>query len=153
MAATPPIPNRILAALSPGDFDALRAQLEPVPLSHNQTLSRPGAPIEHVYFLEEGMVSLVQQLHGAMIEVGIIGKEGFFGVPVLLGADTSPLDAMVQIPGSALRMQADAFRKEAGRSVALLSLLLRYAQALQVQVSVLAACNARHALPERLARW
>src|SRR5690348_8655671 len=70
MPATLPISNRILAALSPGDFDALRAQLEPVPLSHSQALSHPGAPIEHIYFPEEGMVSLVQPLHGAMIEVG-----------------------------------------------------------------------------------
>jgi CRP-like cAMP-binding protein len=139
--------------LAPGDLDVLGAQLEPVPLRHKQTLSKPGTPIEHVYFVEEGMISLVQPLQGAMIEVGIIGQEGFFGVPVLLGAETSPLEAMVQIPGSALRIEAGAFREEAGRSAALSGLLLRYAQALHVQVSVLAACNGRHALTERLARW
>ena len=50
-----------------------------------------------------------------MIEVGMIGNEGFVGVPVLLGAETSPLEAIVQIPGSALRMQASAFRDEASR--------------------------------------
>jgi CRP-like cAMP-binding protein len=147
------IANRLLARLAPGDLDTLRAQLEPVPLPHKQTLSNPGAPIDHVYFPQEGMVSLVQPLQGAMIEVGMIGKEGFFGVPVLLGADTSPLEAMVQIPGSALRIEASAFREEAHRSTALLGLLLRYAEALQVQVSLSAACNGRHSLPERLARW
>jgi CRP-like cAMP-binding protein len=131
----------------------LRAQLEPVPLPHKQTLSNPGAPIDHVYFPQEGMVSLVQPLQEAMIEVGMIGKEGFVGVPVLLGADTSPLEAMVQIPGSALRIEASAFREEARRSTALSGLLLRYAQALQVQISLSAACNGRHTLPERLARW
>jgi CRP-like cAMP-binding protein len=153
MPPPPSIANRLLAALAPKDLDALRAQLEPVPLPHKQTLSYPGAPIEHVYFVEEGMVSLVQPLQGGMIEVGMIGKEGFLGVPVLLGADTSPLEAMVQIPGSALRVEASAFREEAGRSTALSGLLLCYAQALQVQVSVSAACNGRHALAERLARW
>jgi hypothetical protein len=62
------------------------------------------------------MVSLVQPLeNGAMIEVGMIGNEGFVGVSVLLGADTSPLETMVQIPGSALRMQAGAFREEISR--------------------------------------
>ena len=106
MSPTPTISNRLLAALAPRDLDALGAHLEPVPLSHKQTLSNPGAPIEHVYFPEIGMVSLVQPLPGGMIEVGMIGNEGFVGVPVLLGADTSPLEAMVQIPGSALRMQA-----------------------------------------------
>jgi CRP-like cAMP-binding protein len=151
--ANRPIANRLLAGLAPRDRDALRARLEAVPLPHKQTLSNPGAPIEHVYFVEEGMVSLVQPLQGGMIEVGMIGKEGFVGVPVLLGADASPLETMVQIPGSALRIEAGAFREEARRSAAMLGLLLRYAQALQVQVSISAACNGRHALPARLARW
>jgi CRP-like cAMP-binding protein len=100
------------------------------------------------------MVSLVQPLeNGAMIEVGMIGNEGLVGMPVLLGADTSPLEAMIQIPGSALRIEAGVFREEVGRSTALLGLLLRYVQALHVQVSLSAACNGRHTLPERLARW
>jgi CRP-like cAMP-binding protein len=111
-------------------------------------------PIEHVYFVQQGMVSLVQPLeNGAMIEVGMIGNEGFVGVPVLLGAESSPLEAMVQIPGSALRMQASAFREEVTRRSTLLALLLRYVQALHIQVSLSAACNGRHTLPERLARW
>jgi CRP-like cAMP-binding protein len=153
MPPTLSISNRLLARLAPEDLETLRAQLEPVPLPHKQTLSNPGAPIEHVYFPLEGMVSLVQPLQGAMIEVGMIGNEGFVGVPVLLDADTSPLEAMVQIPGSALRIEASAFREQAGRGTALSGLLLRYAQALQVQVSLSAACNGRHPLPERLARW
>jgi CRP-like cAMP-binding protein len=153
MTPTPSIANRLLAALAPEDLDALSAQFEPVPLPHKQTLSNSGAPIEHVYFPQEGMVSLVQPLPGGMIEVGMIGNEGFVGVPVLLGADTSPLEAMVQIPGSALRIAASAFREEAARNTALLGLLLRYAEALQVQVSFSAACNGRHSLAERLARW
>jgi CRP-like cAMP-binding protein len=153
MPCTDLIANRLLAALAPTDLDALRAQLEPVSLPHKQTLANPGAPIEHIYFPQEGMVSLVQPLQGAMIEVGVIGREGFVGVPVLLGAATSPLEAMVQIPGSALRIGASAFRQEAARSSSLSALLLRYAQALQVQVSLSAACNGRHPLPERLARW
>ena len=60
---------------------------------------------------------------------------------------------MVQIPGYALRMPASAFREEASRSAALMGLLLRYVQALHTQVSLTAACNGRHTLPERLARW
>jgi CRP-like cAMP-binding protein len=148
------VSNRLLVALAPEDLGSLRPHLEPVPLPHKQTLSKPDTPIDHVYFPQEGMVSLVQPLEdGAMIEVGMIGNEGLVGVPVLLGADTSPLEAMVQIPGSALRMPASAFREEAGRNSALLGLLLRYVQALHIQVSLSAACNGRHTLPERLARW
>ncbi len=105
------ISNRLLGALSPGDLEPLRAHLEAVPLPHKQTLSEPNAPIDYVHFVQDGMVSLVQPLdNGAMIEVGMIGSEGLVGVPILLGADSSPLEAMVQMPGSALRMHASAFR-------------------------------------------
>src|SRR6266481_4363739 len=154
MAPAISISNRLLVALPREDLDFLRPHLEAVLLPHKQTLSEPNAPINHVHFVQEGMVSLVQPLeNGAMIEVGMIGNEGFVGVPVLLGADTSPLEAMVQIPGSALRMQASAFREEVTRRSTLLALLLRYVQGLHIQVSLSAACNERHTLPERLARW
>ena len=154
MSSTFSISNQLLVALALDDLDLFRPHLELVPLPHKQTLSGSNAPIDHVYFVQEGMVSLVQPLeNGAMIEVGMIGNEGFLGVPVLLGAESSPLEAMVQIPGSALRMQASAFREEAGRSSALMGMLLRYVQALHTQVSLSAACNGRHTLPERLARW
>ena len=116
MPATIPISNRLLVALAAENLDPLRPHFQPVSLPHQQTLSKPGTPIEHVYFVQQGMVSLVQPLeNGAMIEVGMIGNEGFVGVPVLLGAESSPLEAMVQIPGSALRMQASAFREEVTR--------------------------------------
>src|SRR5947209_5677845 len=152
MPLTVAISNRLLGALAADDLDSLRPHLHAAALTHRQALSKPGTPIEDVYFVQDGMVSLVQPLeNGAMIEVGMIGNEGFVGVPVLLGADTSPLEAMVQIPGSALRMQASAFREEAGRSTALLGLLLRYVQALHTQVSFSAASNGRHTLPERFA--
>jgi CRP-like cAMP-binding protein len=141
MASAISISNRLLGALAREDLDGLRPHLEPVPLPHKQILVNPNTPVDHVYFPEEGMVSLVQPLeNGAMIEVGVIGNEGLVGMPVLLGADTSPLEAGV-------------FREEVGRSTALLGLLLRYVQALHVQVSLSAACNGRHTLPERLARW
>ena len=154
MPSAIPISNRLLRALTAEDLDRLRPHLEAVPLPHKRTLSEPDAPIDDVYFLEEGMVSLVQPLeNGVMIEVGMIGNEGFAGVPVLLGADRSPLEAMVQIPGSALRMPASVFREEVGRRPALSKVLLRYVQALHIQVSLTAACNGRHTLPERLARW
>jgi CRP-like cAMP-binding protein len=148
------ISNRLLAALSPEDLDPLRAHLEPVPLPQKRTLFAPNTPIDHIYFPQEGMVSLVQPLeNGAMIEVGMIGNEGLVGAPVVLGTDSSPLEAMVQIPGSALRMHANALREEVDRCAALLRVLLRYVQALHIQVSLTAACNGRHTVPERLARW
>jgi len=116
MAPAISISNRLLTALGREDLDPLRPHFEPVPFSHKQILSYPNTPIDHVYFPQEGMISLVQALEsGAMIEVGMIGNEGLVGVPVLLDADTSPLEAMVQIPGSGLRMEAAySARKRAG---------------------------------------
>jgi CRP-like cAMP-binding protein len=154
MAPTISVANRLLRALSPDDLDPLRPHLEPVPLPQKQTLSSAGTPIDHVYFPQGGMVSLVQPLeNGTLIEVGMIGNEGLVGTPVLLGADSSPLETIVQIPGSALRMQVSAFREEVDRRTGLLVMLLRYVQALHIQVSLTAACNGRHTVPERLARW
>jgi hypothetical protein len=132
------ISNRLLGALAADNLDPLRPHLHAVVPSHKEALSKPGAPIEHIYFVHDGMVSLE---NGAMIEVGMIGNEGFVGVPVLLGAETSPLETMVQIPGLALRVQASTFRDDASRRPALLALLLRYTQALHIQVSIAAGCN------------
>jgi CRP-like cAMP-binding protein len=136
------------------DLEPLRPHLEPVAFPQKQILLHPNTPIDHVYFPQEGMISLVQPLEsGAMIEVGMIGNEGLVGVPVVLDADTSPLEAMVQIPGFGLRMEANVLREETVRCTALSRLLLRFVHALHIQVSVSAACNGRHTLPERLARW
>jgi CRP-like cAMP-binding protein len=60
---------------------------------------------------------------------------------------------MVQSPGTALRMDAQAFRDELERIPAFRTLLLRYAQVHHGQVARTAACNGRHHTDQRLARW
>ena len=146
--------NCLLAALAPADLARLQSRLDLVFLSQRQVLSEPHKPIEHAYFPQQGFVSLVQPMADkSMVEVGIIGREGFVGSPVLLGAGTSPVMAMVQAPGAALRMPASVLREEAAGSARLSGLLFRYVQALHVQVAQTAACNGRHTLAERLARW
>jgi CRP-like cAMP-binding protein len=146
--------NRLLAALATRDFSRVLSRLEPVPLPLRQILVRPDKLIKNVYFPQHGVVSLVQRLKdGGVIEVGLIGNEGLVGVPIVLGASTAPVEAMVQIPGSALRMPTRVLQEEMIGNTALLPLLLRYAQALHIQVTQTAACNGRHSLHERLARW
>ena len=153
-AASQPIANRLLAALPPEDLARLRRHLEPVALPLRKTLSKPGRVIDYAYFPEQGMVSLVAPLaDGSFIEVGVIGREGCVGTAVLFGVDTYPAEAMVQVAGSALRIGTHALQREAGRSGALMRLLLRFTHALHVQVTQSAACNGRHTLQERLARW
>jgi CRP-like cAMP-binding protein len=118
-------------------------------------LHEMGAPIEHCYFTDGGMVSLLIRLEdGASIEAGVVGKEGFAGAAALMGFEGSaPHTSMIQMPGLGLRMQASVLRNEMLRRPALLDRVLRFSQALNAQIAHTAACNAHHTLPERLARW
>ena len=86
-------------------------------------------------------------------EVGIIGREGMLGMSLLSGVDTSFVEAMVQMPGTALRMGMTEFRRELETNAPFRAVLLRYNEALQAQVMQTAACNGRHELEQRLARW
>jgi CRP-like cAMP-binding protein len=146
--------NRLLAALPPDDLARLWPRLEAVELSCRKVLHAPGKPIEAVYFPETGYVSmLVYMEDGDAAEVGLIGSKGMVGLPVLLGADNDDIEAMVQSPGTALRMDAHAFRDELERIAAFRTLLLRYALVHHGQVARTAACNGRHHIDQRLARW
>jgi len=146
--------NRLLAALPPEDLARLWPQLEAVDLSLRQVLSAPGKPITAVYFPETGYVSMLAYLKGGdAIEVGVVGNEGVVGLPVLLGDDSDDCEAMVQNPGTALRMDTAAFRAELDRTLAFRTLLLRFALFQHRQVMRTAACNGRHHTDQRLARW
>lgn len=146
--------NRLLRALPAEELERLRPRLQPVALPLRTVLARPGHPVEVVYFLESGSVSMIVDLSdGARVEVGLVGAEGLVGLSLLLGAATSPLQALVQIEGTALKLPAAAFRDALAESPALLALLLQYADSFQFQVAQGSACNSRHLVEQRLARW
>jgi CRP-like cAMP-binding protein len=146
--------NRLLAALPPEDLLRFRPRLRPVALELRQILASPGERIAAVHFPESGYVSNIILLEeGGGAEVGLIGREGMTGLPLLHGVDRSPDRAMVQSPGRALRLDAPAFREALEESPALRRLLLLYAVGFQVQVAQTAACNAHHPTEQRLARW
>ena len=148
------IRNRLLRRLPPGELERLGPQLEWVPLTLHLPFITTDKPVGHVHFIETGTVSMITVLEdGQQIEVGLVGPEGFVGLPVLLGAPTSPLEGLVQVQGGALRMPAEAFRDALRELPALLGLLLRYVDAFHFQVTQSAACNGRHPIEQRLARW
>lgn len=150
---TPPR-NRLLAALPPEALAQLLPKLSSVVLSLRQVVYPPEAPIEAVYFPESGMVSMLANLdEGVQVEVGVVGQEGMLGTPLLAGVETSFAECMVQLPGTALRMGAGAFRRELEANAPFRMPLQRYSEALQAQVMQTAACNGRHGLEQRLARW
>jgi len=150
-----PVKNELLAALPRGAYLRLLPHLESVQLPLGAGLYDSGESIEHVYFPEDALVSLVTHMRdGATVEVGLIGRDGMVGIPVLLGDDIAFEAAVVQIAGSALRMPSAAFKEVIkGRSSPLLTRLLLYTRVLMKQVAQPVHCNGRHSAEKRLARW
>ena len=146
--------NRILNALSRSEFEHLSRHLERVNLSGGKVLYRPEEPITHVYFPNRGTISLVSVFEGGgMVEVGMVGNEGMFGVCAFLGTLTTPLLAQVQLPGEGLRMRVDVLKREFAKGGVLQDILLRYTQAFMMQIAQVAGCNRAHSLESRLAKW
>ncbi|MFC7739203.1 Crp/Fnr family transcriptional regulator [Roseomonas sp. GCM10028921] len=146
--------NGLLAALPPEDWVRLAPHLQAVDLPFDQTIYAAGGPIDAAFFVETGMVSmLVRFENGDQIEAGIIGPEGMVGLPLVLGDSRSLTDARVQMEGTALRIGAAPLQDAMERSSALRRQLAHYALAFQAQVTLTAACNARHSIQSRLARW
>src|SRR6202140_5143995 len=112
--------NRLLSLLSDSDYERLRPHLSPVVFDYRKSLYEASRPIEQVYFPVEGVASLViTTVDGASAEVGTIGSEGLVGLPVCLGDREAPSSVYVQVPGTALKMDADIFRSELQRGATL----------------------------------
>src|ERR1700731_1076814 len=106
------VENRILASLPGQDRERLLAHLEPVPLPLGKVLYEADRPIDYVYFIETGMVSLVSVTEeGETFEVGIVGYGGIVGATVFLEEKTAQR-AVVQAEGTALRMPASTFKDD-----------------------------------------
>lgn len=146
--------NKLLAALPRKAYRCLLAGLEPVKLTFGEVLYEPGDTIRHIYFPEASLVSLLTLADGHLpLEVGLIGREGMVGVPLVLGHGVSSARALVQGTGTAMRMASADFRREFRRSLTLQRGLYRYVHALMTQISQTAACNRFHVVEKRLARW
>lgn len=149
-----PATNRLLAALPDKTSAQMLANCESVDLVFADVLCLPGDRIHHVYFPTESFISLVAPVDGyAGLEVGMVGSEGMFGVSLMLGVDVSPLHALVQGAGQALRMNATRFRRQLASSRALRQGLNRYTYVLISQLAQTAACTRFHVVEARLARW
>ena len=146
--------NRLLVAMAPADRELILRNGERQPLEWRQVIEMPGKAIGHVYFVEEGLVSVVAHAsRGRQIEVGMVGFEGMTGAGVVLGDDHAVNQAIVQATGTALRLSTSNLRNAIDASPTLHRTLLRYMHAFLSQTSQTALINATAKLEERLARW
>jgi CRP-like cAMP-binding protein len=146
--------NRMLAGLSPHARQRLAPHLQRVLLHQNDTLHESGDAIEHVYFIEKGMVSLVVAAKdGSQAEAAVVSSEGVVGGACVLGSRSSFHRAMVQIPGKAYRLPVGILKEECERNGALQQSLHGHLYVLTTQASQAALCNRIHTIEERLCRW
>jgi len=149
-----PYKNRVLASLPADEMKRLAPHLSPETLKVNRTLHDAGQTVETVYFLEEGICSVVVTMEtGNTVEVGITGRDGFVGLPAVLGTGHSPNRSFMQIPGHGFSVKAKILCEQLEESRELRLRLQRVVQGMLAQTAQTAACNRVHELEERLARW
>ena len=148
------IHNKILLGLSARASEMLSPKLEFIRLQVHQVLHEPGDTLKSAYFPNSGVVSILTVFpDGKMVEVGLVGSEGFVGLPLVAGFRTANTRAIVQIEGSAFRVDAGALSEILNRSQELDRRLQQFSQMLTMEVTQLAACNRLHEVNERLSRW
>jgi CRP-like cAMP-binding protein len=146
--------NRLLLALPASNLRQLLPELEPIHCEREQVLLDADSSLDHVFFPDSGVVSVVAvYADGSIIEMATIGREGCTAVQAILGAKSSSARFLVQIPGSATRMSRATFTRAMATMPSFRRLMYAYAQAFLEQVLVSVACNGAHNLKQRLARW
>ncbi len=148
------IRNRLLTGLSPADYGLLAPYLEPIELDRDYVLVTPNKPIEFVYFIESGMVSVVaEKADGRSIEVGVYGRDGMGATTVLLGSDRTPHHHYMQIGGAGFRLSTVDLLRIVDQSSTLRSIMLRFVHVFMTQTAQTALVNGSSVVEERLARW
>jgi CRP-like cAMP-binding protein len=148
------VKNRILLALARSGCEQLFAKLEFVNLPVTTILNETGEPIAFGYFINDGLASVLSVMEdGKSVEVGLIGLEGFVGLPLASGLSTSPTRTIMQVGGNGFRISAKDLGAAFEECGPLKTSLFRYSHELTMQATQIAACNRLHEVDERLARW
>ncbi len=146
--------NRLLDSLDKGQLEDLLSHSTSVSLGLAQIVHKPNQLFEYIYFPTDGVISVLCVMEdGRQAEVSAIGREGLVGSALTLGVDRTPGRAMVQVQGTAIRMEAADFTEAIARDQGLHALLGRYVQSLLVHSSQTIGCNQLHTVRQRFARW
>ena len=149
-----PIYNEILRGLPRDEFVSVFPKLELVRMRPRQVLHEAGDTLRSVYFCNTGLISILSVLSdGKTVEVGLVGKEGLIGLPLIVGFRTASNRAVVQIEGTALRVDSDAFAVLLRECPRFERKLQQFSQIMAMQATQIAACNRLHEVEARLARW
>ncbi|WP_160170498.1 Crp/Fnr family transcriptional regulator [Afipia sp. P52-10] len=144
----------ILATLPEVEFEQLRPFLTPVELKRNSVIYDANKPVDAVYFVESGVISRVARTQqDGPVEVAMVGHFGFVGVSVVLGTNCALQRTIVQIPGTALRIEASDLQRIMQETPSIKDHLLRYVQLLMTLKAQVSFCNAKHEIDKRVARW
>lgn len=148
------IHNEILLDLPRKEMEMLLPKLEFVRLKTHHVLHEPGDSLKSAYFCDTGLVSILSVFpDGKSVEVGLVGKEGFVGLPLVAGFRTAPTRAVAQIEATAFRVDGEALMVILRQCPNLERQLQQFSQIMAMQVTQIAACNRLHEVDERLARW
>lgn len=146
--------NHLLAALTGDERQRLLPRLEAVEMRLGQALYEPGGTPDFVYFPGTAIVSLMYDTeNGSSAEIAMVGNEGVVGIALFMGGGSTLGRAVVLSAGLGFRLPAPELAKEFARSGPIMHRLLRYTQALIIQMSQTAACNRHHTLDRQLCRW
>jgi FixJ family two-component response regulator/CRP-like cAMP-binding protein len=149
-----PLHNELLLNLPDEECQFIFPLLTFLPLRAQDVLNESGEPIKVAYFVNEGLVSMLNVMeNGRSVEVGSVGREGFVGMPLLVGFESSGSRVVVQVEGSGFRLASAALVELLPRCPVLGKRLQRYVQLVGLQSTQVAACNRVHQVEQRLARW
>jgi len=148
------IRNRILGALPEAEFARIAPHLQPIKFERDEVIYLSKDPIDYVYLLESGLVSLLSTTEtGSTMEVAMCGKEGMVGLPVILKNSTIPYEAKVRFRVEAFKLKAEVFQEEFDKGQSLHELVLRYLNVMITQISQSSICNRFHTIEETLSCW
>lgn len=146
--------NQILAALPDEVRERLFPYLEEIPMPLGKVLYEPGQTMRYVYFPIDSIVSLLYVMEsGSSAEISVVGNEGLVGISLFMGGESTSSRALVQSGGWGYRLRGQRLVDEFGRHGELMSLVLRYTQALITQMAQTAVCNRHHSVDQQLCRW